>query len=82
MLLAWLLLPLLVFCLARSRLPLYILPLFLPLAVIVARQRGAERRALSWRPLLAWGGSPAGPEVRGVAVADAQGRLCVGRCDQ
>ncbi len=54
MLLAWLLLPLLVFCLARSRLPLYILPLFLPLAVIVARQRGAERRALSWRPLLAW----------------------------
>jgi hypothetical protein len=54
MLVAWLLLPLLVFCLARSRLPLYILPLFLPLAVIVARQRGAERRALSCRPLLAW----------------------------
>ncbi|SHE50618.1 ArnT family glycosyltransferase [Thermomonas hydrothermalis] len=34
----WLLLPLLVFCLARSRLPLYLLPLFLPIAVLVARQ--------------------------------------------
>src|SRR4249919_2973789 len=28
------------------------------------------------------GGSPAGPEVRGVVVADAQGRLCVGPRDQ
>lgn len=50
----WLLLPLLVFCLARSRLPLYILPLFLPLAVIVAAQRLQERRALDWRWLGAW----------------------------
>lgn len=30
----WLLLPLLVFCIARSRLPVYALPLFLPLALI------------------------------------------------
>jgi 4-amino-4-deoxy-L-arabinose transferase len=33
----WLLLPLVVFTLARSRLPLYLLPLFVPLAVIAAR---------------------------------------------
>lgn len=51
----WLLLPLLVFCLARSRLPLYILPLFVPLAVIAARQRLSEGRGLPrWRWLLAW----------------------------
>ncbi|HEY6984707.1 MAG TPA: glycosyltransferase family 39 protein [Rhodanobacteraceae bacterium] len=33
----WLLLPLIVFTLARSRLPLYLLPLFVPLALIAAR---------------------------------------------
>lgn len=33
----WLLLPLTVFVLARSRLPLYVLPLFAPLAILVAR---------------------------------------------
>ncbi|MFC4820009.1 ArnT family glycosyltransferase [Dokdonella ginsengisoli] len=33
----WLLLPLAVFVLARSRLPLYVLPLFAPLAILVAR---------------------------------------------
>ncbi len=51
----WVLLPLLVFCLSRSRLPLYILPLFVPLAVIAARQRQCEGRGLPrWRWLLAW----------------------------
>ncbi len=51
----WLLLPLLLFCLARSRLPLYLLPLFAPLALIAARQRQRERRALpDWRWLAAW----------------------------
>ncbi len=35
-LLLWLLLPLLVFCLVQSRLPLYILPLFLPLSLLLA----------------------------------------------
>ena len=51
----WVLLPLLVFCLSRSRMPLYILPLFVPLAVIAARQRQSEGRALPrWRWLLAW----------------------------
>lgn len=35
-LLLWLLVPLLVFCLAQSRLPLYLLPLFLPLSLLLA----------------------------------------------
>lgn len=35
-LLLWFLLPLLVFCLVQSRLPLYVLPLFLPLSLILA----------------------------------------------
>lgn len=51
----WLLLPLLAFCLAQSRMPLYLLPLFLPLAVLVARQRQREGRGLPrWRWLLLW----------------------------
>jgi 4-amino-4-deoxy-L-arabinose transferase-like glycosyltransferase len=50
----WLLLPLLVFCIARSRLPLYVLPLFLPLAVVIAKQRAAERRNVRWRWVAAW----------------------------
>lgn len=55
MLALWVLLPLVVFCVARSRLPLYLLPLFLPLAVIVARQRAAEGRGLPpAAPLLLW----------------------------
>lgn len=35
-LLLWFALPLVVFCLAKSRLPLYVLPLFLPLTLLVA----------------------------------------------
>ncbi len=51
----WVLLPLLVFCLARSRLPLYVLPLFLPLAVVMAAQRTRDGRALPrWPWLLGW----------------------------
>lgn len=50
----WLLLPLLVFCIARSRLPLYVLPLFLPLAVVIAKQRMAEQRSVRWHWLMAW----------------------------
>jgi 4-amino-4-deoxy-L-arabinose transferase-like glycosyltransferase len=51
----WVLLPLLVFCIARSRLPLYLLPLFVPLALIVA-QRAREGAAgfPHWRLLLVW----------------------------
>ena len=51
----WLGLSLLVFCLARSRLPLYLLPLFVPLAVVAAMQRQREGRPLPhWRWLAAW----------------------------
>lgn len=51
----WIALPLLVFCVSRSRMPLYILPLFVPLAMLVARQRSGEGRGLPrWRWLLAW----------------------------
>jgi len=51
----WLLLPLLVFCLSKSRLPLYILPLWAPLAVLAAMQRQREGRPLPhWRWLLLW----------------------------
>ena len=51
----WLLLPLLVFCVSRSRLPLYILPLFVPLAVLAAARRVQEGKAMPrWRWLLAW----------------------------
>lgn len=42
-LLLWFALPLVVFCLARSRLPLYLLPLMVPLALLVARR---------WQPAL------------------------------
>lgn len=51
----WIALPLLVFCLARSRLPLYVLPLFLPLAVSVARLRTARATPLpSWWAIALW----------------------------
>ena len=49
----WIGLPLLVFCVSRSRLPLYILPLFVPLALLAARQLAAEGRALPRRRWLA-----------------------------
>jgi 4-amino-4-deoxy-L-arabinose transferase-like glycosyltransferase len=51
----WVLLPLLVFCIARSRLPLYLLPIFVPLALAVAQQSPAG--AAGWparRWLVAW----------------------------
>lgn len=35
-LLVWLLLPLLIFCIARSRLPMYVLPLFMPLTLMLS----------------------------------------------
>jgi len=49
----WIALPLLVFCLSRSRMPLYVLPLFLPLAVVVAAQRTGEGRTLPRWPWIA-----------------------------
>lgn len=55
LLVLWLLLPLLLFCLARSRMPLYLLPLFAPIAVIAALQRQREGRGLpGWQVMLAW----------------------------
>lgn len=33
----WLILPLIVFCISRSRMPLYVLPLFTPLSLLLAR---------------------------------------------
>ena len=51
----WVMLPLLVFCVSRSRMPMYVLPLFVPLAVLVARQRQLEKRALPhWPWLVLW----------------------------
>jgi hypothetical protein len=43
----WFFLPLLIFCIARSRLPLYVLPLFVPLSLLMARtlERAAWTRA-------------------------------------
>lgn len=38
----WVLLPLLIFVLSQSRMPLYLLPLFAPLAILVAVQRSKE----------------------------------------
>ena len=40
----WVVIPLLIFCIARSRLPLYLLPLFTPLALVIARQLRIEQR--------------------------------------
>lgn len=51
----WILLPLLVFCIARSRLPLYLLPLFVPLALLVAQQAPTgDLSKLSWRAMGTW----------------------------
>lgn len=47
----WILLPLIVFCLSRSRMPLYLLPLFTPLALVVVRQMRIEGRGFP-RPAL------------------------------
>jgi hypothetical protein len=56
-LLLWLLVPLAVFCLARSRLPAYVLPLFMPLSLLIAlsmrdrinlRHRGQQALLLVW----------------------------------
>jgi len=52
---AWIALPLLVFCLARSRLPLYLLPLFAPFALAIAALRSKDATR-------AW------PDVHGLAI--------------
>ncbi len=45
----WFLLPLAVFMLARSRLPLYAIPLFAPLALVAARQLAPLATSPRWR---------------------------------
>ena len=51
----WVFVPLLVFCVARSRLPLYLLPIFVPLAVAIAATRMANGLGWPrWRWLLFW----------------------------
>src|SRR4249919_3527270 len=63
LLVAWLVLPLAVFCIARSRLPLYVLPLFAPIALMIAASnheasvvpaRAGTHTHLAWRRLLLW----------------------------
>jgi hypothetical protein len=44
----WLALPLLVFCLARSRMPLYVLPLVVPISLLIARTLS------DWHPGRGW----------------------------
>jgi 4-amino-4-deoxy-L-arabinose transferase len=48
LLLLWLLVPLAVFLLARSRLPLYVLPLFVPLALLTARAAEGVLKRRHW----------------------------------
>jgi hypothetical protein len=44
-----------VFCIARSRLPLYLLPLFVPMALVVAQVSPSGERGLpDWRLLALW----------------------------
>lgn len=45
----WLALPLLVLCIARSRLPVYALPLFLPMALMIALALRDRINLVSWR---------------------------------
>ena len=51
----WIALPLLVFCVSRSRMPLYLLPLFVPIALLVAmRRRDAGKPFPRWPWMAAW----------------------------
>jgi len=55
LLVLWVLVPLLVFCIARSRLPLHRLPLFVPMALVVAQVSPTGPKAIpDWRLLALW----------------------------
>lgn len=56
LLLCWVVLPLAVFALSRSRLPLYVLPLFVPFALVAARAIEPLDLAPAWRrmAIAAW----------------------------
>jgi len=47
---------LVIFCAVRSRLPLYVLPLFIPMALLTARGLVAAELALVTRPAMGWFG--------------------------
>lgn len=54
-LLLWFVLPLIVFCLSRSRMPLYLLPLFTPFALLLAQAlQHYQPRIKSWAMLAVW----------------------------
>lgn len=52
----WIGVPLVIFCLARSRLPLYVLPLTVPIAIAAANQRRHEGRTAfpAWPAVVLW----------------------------
>jgi 4-amino-4-deoxy-L-arabinose transferase len=50
----WILVPLLVFALSQSRLPSYVLPLFVPLALLAARAIDPPRTARGYGALAVW----------------------------
>ena len=62
----WICLPLLVFCLSRSRLPLYVLPLFVPLAIAAASDRSERGKGLPrLRWMLLWSALLVGTRIAG-----------------
>ena len=50
----WLCLPLLIFCLARSRLPLYLLPLFVPISLLLGRNISASWKVSGEKTTAIW----------------------------
>ena len=75
----WFLLPLVVFAFARSRLPLYVIPLFAPLALLGARQLVPFATAPRWRFALIGGWCLALVVARAIPawldIAEDDGRL-------
>jgi len=51
----WIVIPVVVFCVAQSRLPLYLLPTFVPLALAISAQRNEAGRGMPrWPWLVLW----------------------------
>jgi 4-amino-4-deoxy-L-arabinose transferase-like glycosyltransferase len=77
----WFLLPLGVFALSRSRLPLYVIPLFAPLALLAARRLAPFATASRWRFVMIGAWCLALVAARALPawfdVADDDGRLAV-----
>jgi len=45
----WLFLPLTIFCVSKSRMPLYLLPIFAPVAIVLARGMVRAQEELNWK---------------------------------